>query len=127
MRRILAIVLLIAISAPFLVKSGLIFHFKLNQNTIIANHCENKAKPKLECNGKCYLKKQLSELEPSNEIPKSIQRILELEIPFFVAPNQNGTFSMLDIVKERTYLENLIYSVPCFEIQKGVFHPPQLV
>lgn len=127
MRRILAIIMLIAISAPFLVKSGLIFHFKLNQKSIIANHCENKAKPKLECNGKCYLKKQLSELETSNEIPTSFQRILEIEIPFFVEPKLNGSFSMLEMIKERTYLENLIYSVPFFEIQKGVFHPPQLV
>lgn len=123
----ISIFLLFALAAPFLVKSGLIFHWKLNQQEIIAAYCENKDKPKLSCNGACYLKKQLKELEPSNEIPTSIQRILEIEIPFFVEPNQNGSFSMLDIVKERTYLENLIYYVPCFEIQKGVFHPPQLV
>lgn len=33
--------------------------YQLNYGYISEKLCENKAKPKLQCNGKCYLKKQL--------------------------------------------------------------------
>lgn len=37
--------------------------FKVNQEQIIAEKCENKAIPMMHCNGKCYLSKQLKKLE----------------------------------------------------------------
>lgn len=37
--------------------------YKLDQNRIAREKCENKARPKLKCNGKCYLAKQLKKLE----------------------------------------------------------------
>lgn len=37
--------------------------FYWNQQEISAEKCENKAIPMLQCNGKCYLSKQLKKLE----------------------------------------------------------------
>lgn len=37
----------------------IIIHWSLNQAQIAATSCENKAKPSLNCNGKCHLKKAL--------------------------------------------------------------------
>lgn len=37
--------------------------YKIDQNRIAQEKCENKARPKLKCNGKCYLAKQLKKLE----------------------------------------------------------------
>lgn len=34
--------------------------YVLNYNYIVAELCENKSKPQLKCNGKCYLAKQLA-------------------------------------------------------------------
>jgi hypothetical protein len=36
-----------------------IIHFYTFQEQIIEAHCVNKAKPELNCNGHCYLKKEL--------------------------------------------------------------------
>ena len=37
--------------------------FFINQDFIAAELCENKDAPELECNGKCYLKKELKKDE----------------------------------------------------------------
>lgn len=35
--------------------------FQFNRNYIAANLCENRDKPVMQCNGKCYLSKQLKQ------------------------------------------------------------------
>jgi hypothetical protein len=37
--------------------------YKLDQTRIAKEKCENKDKPAMKCNGKCYLAKQLKKLE----------------------------------------------------------------
>ena len=41
--------------------------YELNKNYIATTLCENKAKPQLKCNGKCYLKKKLKQAEKSEQ------------------------------------------------------------
>lgn len=40
-------------------QSIIILHFKLNQDFIEQNYCINKARPQLNCHGKCQLEKEL--------------------------------------------------------------------
>lgn len=50
-------VLLISIQSFY---QGLIYtYYVLNKDYIVAQLCENKAKPELQCDGKCHLKKVL--------------------------------------------------------------------
>jgi hypothetical protein len=37
--------------------------FEINKGYIAATLCENRAKPELHCNGKCYLMKKLKQVE----------------------------------------------------------------
>jgi hypothetical protein len=57
----------ILLSSALLGKSFFFFGwevwYKIDQNRIAQEKCENKARPKLKCNGKCYLAKQLKKLE----------------------------------------------------------------
>ncbi len=41
--------------------------YALNKNYISTVLCENKAEPKLNCMGKCFLKKQLKEAEKNEQ------------------------------------------------------------
>lgn len=44
--------------------------FGANQSSIIAEFCENKQKPELECNGKCHLAKTLNKANfPAEDFP----------------------------------------------------------
>ncbi len=38
-------------------------HYELNKADITARYCENKNRPELHCNGKCYLAKQLKKAD----------------------------------------------------------------
>ncbi len=51
--------------------SVIVTHFQLNKRYIASVLCENKAKPKLRCNGKCQLKKKLTLHEKREKVPNS--------------------------------------------------------
>jgi len=54
--------------------------YKLNYHYISTTLCENKAKPALQCNGKCYLKKELKKAMEEESAKKEIsQKTLETE------------------------------------------------
>jgi len=44
-------------------KSFVVLNWKINQDYITEKYCENKDKPMMNCDGKCYLSKQLEKLE----------------------------------------------------------------
>lgn len=95
--------------------------FKLNQNYIAAKLCENRNKPWMHCNGKCYLMKKLKQL---NEKQAANER--ETQKNLF----QEACCTNNDAIKFYTSLLQTLYS-PYKEtcISKGhlsIFRPPQL-
>ncbi|MEQ3656569.1 MAG: hypothetical protein ABNH00_11950 [Dokdonia sp.] len=57
-----------------------------NYDYIIKVLCENKDKPELKCNGKCYLSKQLAkEAQESDEAPFNSQDKTEIPVVLFCA------------------------------------------
>ena len=61
MRSLVAYILLAAIMLPTLSPWGTIAYFKLNREYIAKVLCENRKRPELHCDGKCYLAKQLKQ------------------------------------------------------------------
>ena len=56
-------------------KMFIYFSFKINQDYIAKNLCENRTKPVLKCNGKCQLVKKLKEAEKEEQNqPSQIQK-----------------------------------------------------
>jgi hypothetical protein len=45
--------------------------FKINQDYIAKNLCENRAKPKMQCNGKCQLMKKLKQADKEDLVYKA--------------------------------------------------------
>lgn len=48
-------------------KSFVVLNWKINQDIITEKYCVNKDKPMMNCDGKCYLSKQLENLELKEE------------------------------------------------------------
>ncbi len=67
MRAILAYILMSQLIFGLGVKSFVVFEWKMNQEEITEKYCINKDKPMMNCNGKCYLSKQLENLELKEE------------------------------------------------------------
>ncbi|MFN0049775.1 MAG: hypothetical protein ACKVOU_11690 [Cytophagales bacterium] len=66
-------------------------NYKINYKYIAGVLCENKAKPKMQCNGKCHLKKELkkaaTEESKSKAELKNIEQEEFLEINVFLLHN----------------------------------------
>jgi hypothetical protein len=80
LKKILVILLTLLIFIQPLSKVWIFVSFKINQDYIAKNLCENRAKPILKCNGKCQLMKKLKQAEKEEEkqIPQTIKEKLEV-------------------------------------------------
>lgn len=74
MKQLLTIALILGILIQSLGKLVLLSNYLLNKEYITLNFCENKNKPKLRCNGKCHLAKQLKKQEKQDNSAKNTTR-----------------------------------------------------
>lgn len=111
--------IVIATVSAFLAKDiyqfSLDIWFRINQEVIAEQHCENKDKPVLKCDGKCYLTKQLQKAEISVE--KEVEQPDAPVRPKVNSDAQTDRFAQLDWLPEAFLLLDLI------ESQRPVFPP----
>lgn len=122
MKRVAAIVLLMAFTTQLLSKVGIMVYCKLNKDYITKTYCINKQKPQMHCNGHCHMQKQLKKQDEQ--------------------PNKPGIPNLKDIHESFVFFEHGIIgnykTKHNFDIQTGyffsmnaagrsaVFHPPCL-
>lgn len=61
------ICVLLVIFAKTLISPLIYLNYELRKDYIIQNFCENKERPELNCDGKCYLAKQLKASQQEDE------------------------------------------------------------
>ena len=93
--------------------------YVVNYEYISTVLCENKAKPKMECNGKCHLKKVIKEQDNQN----SSKKIVTDSEVIFLNATQNFNFSIVTALKKKTIFvkKDLFKSDTYYPIE----HPPQ--
>ena len=101
--------------------------FKVNQEQIIAEKCENKAIPMLHCNGKCYLSKQLEKLEQKEQNHNSKTNPFNSNLKFEYIPTPLEIKYLLAEfeTKEKQFFLAKIH--PIKEFSGCIFHPPTQV
>lgn len=57
-----------------LIKGALFVNYLVNQAEITKQFCENKAKPKMNCNGKCHLAKQFAKQDKQEKSTSETQK-----------------------------------------------------
>jgi hypothetical protein len=119
--KITAILLIACIVSSSFSRFFIYAGFEMNRNYIATKLCENRNKPWLHCNGKCYLMKKIKQAEDKqNSAERETQKNLIQE-----AYCENNTS-----VKFYTHLIRVI-GIPHnrIELPKGyntIFRPPQL-
>lgn len=85
---------------------------------ITKSFCVNKSKPKMNCNGKCHLKKQLEKDDKRQDVPDSSKEKSEIQ---FYTSSSVPVFSLngLHISHQTHYLANYPDKPPL-----SIFHPP---
>ena len=99
-------------------------NYLVNNEYIKEVLCINKERPKLECNGKCYLMQQLQKSEipqDENEPPiTALTKIEYIEFALFQVEIKNLLFSF----KEKPSTHYLFKNDA--SILDDIFHPPQV-
>jgi hypothetical protein len=94
--------------------------YELNKNYIAAVLCENKAKPEMHCNGKCYLAKKLKQAE------KSEQKSEQTNSKRFFADH-----FLITVFRFKSFIRQTAFYLPCPDHRyyslagNSIFHPPQ--
>jgi hypothetical protein len=93
----IAIILFIVLQSQHLLMVGTIVHYQWNKKEITAKFCINKNKPKVHCNGKCHLKKQLKNIEEVGQPSSNPNQSKEIKYfatePFIVMEEMQFAFA----------------------------------
>ncbi len=123
MKKILFLLALFMLLKPALP----VIDYVVNYEYITKVLCVNKAKPKLQCNGKCHLKKELAKTSES-ETPISSNKktaTQEVEVLFF---EEIKSFKITSLFFDDELNKNSNYSNSYFYLNSdSVFRPPIFV
>lgn len=96
-------------------------YYEIDPIGFIEKLCENKDKPKLQCNGKCHLKKVAESNSENKQEPAKFTSLKEITL--FVVEKLNVDFlSSQESERKLTYYHNLY----TFDSVYLIDHPPQV-
>lgn len=121
LQKITAILLLITLNAQPVTNGIIFFDFLLNQEYIKEFLCINKEQPKLACNGKCFLMKQLRETQ--NEKEQEFPVLYQTKYEFILAHFQTKSGDTIYLMRRKEELQSH-ESDYVFLFENEIFHPP---
>jgi hypothetical protein len=104
---------------PTLSPWGTIAYFKLNRDYIAKVLCENRERPQMHCNGKCYLAKKLKQQQEKQDKETSEKVQNTPIIQLFTSPFHSYSFETSPVVfleKVRFFHQLLFYSAPAAKL-----------
>jgi len=120
LNRPIAILLIVALVAVNFSRFFIYAGFELNKKYIAGNLCENRARPWLHCNGKCFFMKKIKQAQENEKNSQQSQKNLF----------QQAYVSYSTVVKFHTHLLQVIpvpnNRVLLPQMQFSIFQPPQL-
>jgi hypothetical protein len=124
MNRTTSILLVVIITAQAFYNAGVVGYWLANRAYIASSLCENRDKPMKHCNGKCYLKKNLTTAASSQSDGNAALPVLKTETdsPVFLVD-----MPLLFFAAPLTEVSVLVSFVAAPESRlpgNGVFHPP---
>jgi len=122
LKKLAAVVLLFAFVTQAFSGGFVLVNYYTN-TAAFAKNCENKAKPKMHCNGKCQMMKKMQQEEKQdqqNPERKSVTKIEVLSSKSFFTSSATA----LSILSSRAATVEKRY--PLTNISYAFFHPPQV-
>ena len=95
--------------------------FELNRKYIAAQFCENKNKPELHCNGKCYLMKKLKQAKDKEEKQERQSQKVQFQDALLVIPTAFKRYVLAEI----KLLIPISMGIPQ-DIKLAIFQPPRV-
>jgi hypothetical protein len=119
--KLTAVLLIIAIISCSFSRFFIYAGYQLNKNYIATKLCENRNKPWLHCNGKCYLIKKIKQAEEKqNAAERETQKNLVQESYCEAIPEVKFYTQLLQVIA----IPNNRIALP--DGYNAIFRPPQL-
>jgi len=96
--------------------------YEINKTYVAKVLCENKARPQLKCNGKCYLRKQLNKTENTQQDNKT--KSSQIEWVDFI-PVEKNIYTSVYSEQPEQYTDFYSATTGYLPIT-DIFHPPSL-
>ena len=104
-----------------------VIDYVVNYDYISKVLCINKERPKLNCNGKCHLMKELAKNSESENPVSNNKKIVSQETVIVFCEEIN-TFTLTPIYFQKNKRANSNYSnLYSCKISNAVFHPPTVI
>ncbi|HSZ71641.1 MAG TPA: hypothetical protein VK750_03125 [Cytophagaceae bacterium] len=122
MKKVITLSLVFILLLQCSMKLAIVVSYHINKDYITANFCENKARPQMKCNGKCYLAKKIQAEEKQEQTLPSVLKGLHDIVLFY----QVNTFSL-----EISSFSILIRNYSLYLLKQyvsplsGILQPPQ--
>ena len=122
-KQLAAIFLLLAFSAQMFSHAFIVLDYYTN-TAAFAKNCENKAVPRMHCNGKCQMMKKLKQQEKKEQQSPERKGYKNNELI-----SCRSFFTIVDFEKTNSLQSFSIYDAIHFPhgIYTDIFHPPGLV
>lgn len=101
---------------------GVIVWYEANIDYVAEELCENKDKPEMGCNGKCYLKKQLDKVDDQHDKDQAPAKKSKTELPEYIA--SAATIFLSHGVDEQEITYTVYSNLYSYTVTTSVFHPP---
>ena len=122
MRRIVAIILFLGLLLQTFYALSVVTFYYTRKAYVAKTLCENKNKPQLHCNGKCFLKKKLKEAEnESGQSKKSLEKQEQLVLAMPIVPALLSVRFQPTATREVSRFRGSQYR---FTYLAACFHPP---
>jgi hypothetical protein len=124
MKSALALLLFFAMQLPLMNQWGAVAYYRVNQDYIAKNLCVNRDKPMLNCNGQCYLAKQLKAAEEKEQKSNSerLEKMPEVVLSFqAIRPVFTCAYFQIPTIEQHFGSASFVLS----NDSKAYFHPPQ--
>ncbi len=128
--KLIRILFSILLFASFAIRPAMeisnVLYYQLNIDYIVDKYCVNKERPRLNCNGKCYLMTQMkAKKQPSKEKSENTL-IVEAFIPLFFQDHTIQIKNINPFIAEHAQNWKLKY-FHVKTISKDIDHPPEYI
>jgi hypothetical protein len=126
LKKLVSILLLTALIGSNLSRYLVVVSFRINRQYIVTNLCENRTKPLLHCNGKCFLAKKLKQADENEKKQSEKNELKNIEVCFFQTPH--AAFSNLLLPELADARPTIFHSCGNLSYFVGtIFRPPRSV
>lgn len=119
MKKMVIIFALFLVFKPFVP----IVEYWVNYDYIVSELCENKEKPELQCNGKCYLSKEIAKNQTEDSTENKPSFLPDFGIYFF-KKNDNFNLFLMQNHQEKACFSVYYNNFYKFLYFSSVFRPP---